>query len=391
MMGNDPYGQTVATSAPPSAPKKRSLKWLWITLAVVVALLLVGGGAAVFALVQYAQPAAAAGTFCTDLKTQNYDGAYNLLSAKLKAAYTSDQFHQGNAAIDAAEGKVTACGAASGSNAYNYSLGGSTATVTAVLTRSTQGNLQGAVHLVNENGWKVDGLDTSLLGINLGALQTLGAYCAAMQTQNYSAAYGFLGSALQTQAVSADTFAALEKLQDQVDGKVTACAVTAISAGNTDTSTTVTASVTRSTLGAKTGNMTLEATNGTWKLTKVDDALQGTDLGPLVTGSLFTLALAANDFADAYKLLSPELQAQLTEAQFQQTFALPTGYKYLAATPDLTTYKVTGTSAQYSGSVIFSDPTNTQLKAPFTLTLVKQSQAWLINGLEIDFTKVTKA
>ena len=92
MMGNDPYGQTVAAPAPPYAPKKRSLKWLWITLGVVGALIIVGGGAAVFALVQYAQPASAAATFCQDLKTQNYDAAYGMLSAKLKAAYTDKAF-----------------------------------------------------------------------------------------------------------------------------------------------------------------------------------------------------------------------------------------------------------------------------------------------------------
>ncbi|HEX6817777.1 MAG TPA: hypothetical protein VF120_05335 [Ktedonobacterales bacterium] len=382
-MGYDPYAQTVATASPPDAPKKRSLKWLWITLAVVAALLIVGGGGAIFALVQYAQPAAAAGTFCGDLKAQNYTAAYNMLSAKMQAAYNSTAFAQGNAALDAAEGKVTACGAASGSSAYQYSLGGSTATLTATLTREKQGSLQGGVHLVNQSGWKVDGLDTSLLGINLGALQTLGSYCAAMESQNYSTAYGFLGGTLASDAGSADIFAEIAQLQDQVDGKVTGCAITAIPAGNTDTSTTVTATLTRSTLGAKSGNITLTATNGTWKITQVADALQGTDLGPLVTGSIFGLALVGGDFADAYKLLTPELQAQFTQTQFQQLFALPAGYKYVAATPDLSTYKVTSTSASYAGTVTYTDPSNATHQRKFNITLDQVSGAWLVSGFVI--------
>src|SRR5579884_3140483 len=146
MMGYDPDGPTVATAyAPPAAPKKRSLKWLWITLAVLAALVILGGGGAVFALVQYAQPAVAAGTFCADLKAQNYTAAYSMLSAKMQAAYSSTAFAQGNAALDGAEGKVTACGAGSGSNAYNYSLGSNTASLVAVLTREKQGTLQGTI------------------------------------------------------------------------------------------------------------------------------------------------------------------------------------------------------------------------------------------------------
>src|SRR5262249_4597897 len=150
------------------------LKWLWITLGTVAALLVVGGGA--FAFIQYTAPAAAAGQFCTDPKAQSDDSAYNLLSAKLQAVYTQKRVPPANGVLDAAEGKVASCGSTSGS--YSYSLGGSTASVTAVITRQTQGTLQGKVQLVNgSGGWKVDALETSLLGINPGALQTLGAFC----------------------------------------------------------------------------------------------------------------------------------------------------------------------------------------------------------------------
>src|SRR5260221_13538464 len=160
MYGNDPSrqgGPMVGTAAP---AKKRSLTWLWITLGVIAAVLVGGGGAGAFALIQYTAPAAAAGQFCGYLKTQNYDSAYGLLSANLKAKYTPELFHTGNAALDVAEGKVTECGAASGSGSYDYSLGGSKATVKAKISRETQGDLTGNLQLVNESGWKVDSLDT---------------------------------------------------------------------------------------------------------------------------------------------------------------------------------------------------------------------------------------
>lgn len=385
-MEHDPTSPIAVTAPPRTATATRSRKWLWITLAVVAALVLVGGGGAVFAVVQYGQPGAAAGTFCGYLKTQTYETAYKQLSAKLKAAYTPQQFTRANAAIDGAEGKVSACGLASGSGSYDYRLGSGTAAVTATLTRAKQGSLHGTMHLVNQSGkWLVDALDTSLLGINLGALQTLDIFCAALETQNYPAAYAVLSSSLQSAAPEA-AFTQIEQLQDQVDGKVMGCAISAVGSGNSDTDTTVTATLTRSTLGARRGTITLGGGKGAWKITTFDTALQGTNLGPLIAGNAFVLLLDANDLAGAYKLFSNELQAQHTEAQFAQDFALPTGYKYLAATPDLSTYKTSAGSASYAGTIGYSDPSHATHVAHFTIDLVFEGGAWLINGVQIDFT-----
>ncbi len=389
MLGNDPYGQPggapVATAAP---VKKRSLKWLWITLGVVAALLVAGGAAGAYALVQYSAPAAAASQFCSDLKTQNYDSAYGMLSAKLQATYTSPQFHTANGVLDAAEGKVTACGAASGSGAYDYSLGASKATVVAVITRETQGSLQGKVQLANESGWKVDALDTSLLGINLGALQTLGAFCAAEQSQSYSTAFGLLNSTLQTETGTADAFTSAQQLQDQVDGKVTACAIKAIPSGNTDTSTTVTVTITRATLGAATGNISLDGTGGTWKISKIDQSVQGSNLLPLLTGTVFCLALVVNDatgYSAAYTLTSSGFQQQVTLAQFTQGLtailhSLSADAKWTGCTPDLTTYKVTASSAGYNAKLNAVSGTGATGYVPLKFAFVLEGTTWKIDN-----------
>ncbi len=179
-------------------PRKRSLKGLWIALAIVVVLLALAGGGVVYALTQLAAPAAAAISFCNDLKTQSYTPAYQLLSTKLQGQFTQVQFTQGSQALDGVEGTVTSCKQGTG-NAYAYSFGGTTATLLAVITRSKQGDLSGTIHLKSENGtWKVDGLDTSLLGANLASLQQTLTFCTALAAKDYSSAYSQLGSAGHT-------------------------------------------------------------------------------------------------------------------------------------------------------------------------------------------------
>ncbi len=384
MYWNDPTQQSGATVGTAAPAKKRSRTGLWITLGIVAALLVVGGGAGAFTLIQYSAPAVAASQFCNDLKTQNYDSAYNMLSAKLQATYNKDQFHTANGVLDVAEGKVTACGAASGNGSYDYSLGGSKATVKATITRATQGPLTGNLQLVNESGWKIDTLDTALLGINLGALQTLGAFCQAEQTQNYDTAYDLLSSSLQSPAPKAQ-FSALALLQDLIDGKVTACAIKSIASGNTDTSTTVTMTVTRATLGAATGNISLDGTGGTWKISKIDQAVQGTNPQPLLVGTELCLYIAVGQKTPAYALTSAHYQQTHTLAQFQQYFAshLPSGGKWLLGEPDLKTYKVTASTAQYSGVFGYTKASLTPLGVPMSLAFVLESGSWKVDAITL--------
>ena len=337
------YGQQTVFTQPP-APKK-SRRGLKIALTVGAIVLVLGGllgGTAIFLLNQFAAPGVAALKFCNDLKSQSYDSAYSGLSSDLQARFSKSSFSAGVASLDTAEGKVTGCQQAQGNGGYSYSIGASSATVGAQLTRATQGNMTGALHLKNQNGsWKIDSIDTSLLGVNIGALQASGAFCAAMQSQDYSAAYDLLDSTQQGR-VSREDFVASGKLHDSIDGSITTCALAKVPQGNNDQLTHLTIQLNRSKLGARTGDVTLKLEDSAWKLDATEAALNGTDLRPLVLGGTFCTLFAAGSYGDAYGLLSSGAQATITKAQFIAGFQTINGYtvKWSCGTPDLTTYTV---------------------------------------------------
>src|SRR5262249_31570597 len=156
--------------------------------------------------------------------------------------------------------------------------------------------------------WKVDGLDTSLLGANLASLQETQTFCTALTNKDYTSAYSQLGSVAQGQLTS-EQFAAQAALHDQIDGPVTGCTLVAVGSSNTYTTTSLTVSVTRATLGARSGAVTLDIENGAWKVASVELALLGSDLGPLQVGQQFCTALQAGQFSVAYGLLSSSFQA----------------------------------------------------------------------------------
>lgn len=365
---------------PPAAPRK-SRRGLWIALGIVAAVLVLAGSGGAFAFTQYFAPATALGTFCGHLKTQDYSAAYNELSANLKSQFTADQFNQGSQTLDKIEGTVTSCTTAAGSS-YNYSFGSSTAAVTAVIKRTTAGDLQGVVHLKNEQGgWKVDGLDTSLLGINLGALATASSFCAALQTQNYATAYGLLGSALTLKLTQQD-FAQGAQLHDQIDGNVSSCSLNSIASGADDNSASLSVSVTRSKLGARQGAVNLQVEGSAWKIDALDQSLLGSDLQPLVVGARFCADLASGNYADLYALLSDNFKGGATEAQIASSLALPSPLVWVGCTPDLSTYKATSSVATYTAALNAKDTsTNQTLTENVVLHFVNSGGTWLVDDI----------
>jgi hypothetical protein len=287
--------------APPAAPRP-SRRRLWITLGIVAAVVLVMGGGAAFIFTSYNAPASTASQFCGDLKIQSYTQAYHLLSSSLRGWFTQDQFTQTMTMLDTAEGKVSDCHQASGSNTYSYSLGASTATVTEVITRAKQGNSQGAMHLVNQSGgWKVDGLATSLVGVSVSAIQATNGYCQDLQTQHYTAAYQLLGDSVRGSNTQAQ-YVKTAQLQDEVDGTVTACSLVGLGQTNDDSTASIDASITRSKLGQRDGVITLTFAGSAWQITSVDQQVAGTDLSALLVAIPFCADINSRDYKDAYKL-----------------------------------------------------------------------------------------
>lgn len=378
--GKPPPRPLVVMPVAMPAPKRRGLaRWLPITVAVVV--LLLGGVGTGLGLWLYSQPAAAASQFCQSLQAQNYGSAYGELSAALQGRYTSAQFRAAATALDGAEGKVTACAQAQGSDAYSYRLGDSTASFAAALTREKFGHLQGVVQLVSVNGaWKIAALDTSLLGANLDALGTLGAFCSAMQTQAYANAYALFDSTVQGQIAQAD-FTQEAQWRDQIDGTVTACALGAVEAGNTDATTRLTATLTRATLGTRSGIVTLGNAGGAWQISQLDDALQGTPVAPLRVGTAFCAAVSSQQWATAYGLLADDIKQQVSLAQLPGYFTLPGGLRNDGCTPELTTYVLQSGVISYNSTLKIVDPSSGAAESlTMTMYFTGSGQAWLVDG-----------
>jgi hypothetical protein len=382
------YGQQTIYTQPPVPKNRRGLKIALTIGAIVVVLGAVIGGVAVFAISTFTAPGAAALTFCNNLKTQNYDGAYKLLSARQQSQYPQEAFRAGVSSLDTAEGKVIACQQAQGSNSYDYSFGASTANVGAQLTRETQGNLTGSLHLTNQNGsWKVDSIDTSLLGVNIGALQAAGAFCAAMQGHDYTAAYTLLDSAQQG-LVNKDDFVASGALHDQIDGTVTKCALAKVPQGNTDQLTHLTIDLTRAHLGDRTGSITLKVEGSAWKVDATEATLNGTDLHPLVVGGQFCALFTAAKYGDAYGLFSKNFQATISKDQFVANFATFEGMTlaWSCGTPDYSTYTVTSTSASIVVPLTISIPslgTSANATDKYKVEFIVEGGVWKINDLII--------
>ena len=163
------YGGTPPMPNYGQPQKKSSLRWLWITLAIVGGLLVLGcGGCAIasYAGIGYfantiAGPSVAANSYYQNIKDQNYDQAYTYLdtSGTVQSQFVNaSSFAQVAKAQDQVKGPVTAF---SQTNISTDSTNGvNTASVTMSVTRS------GAAYAVQlqlkeENGvWKITSFDT---------------------------------------------------------------------------------------------------------------------------------------------------------------------------------------------------------------------------------------
>lgn len=180
--------------------------------AIVVVLLLVlcgGGAGVVYAIGQRAlqEPLNTANAFCADLGAQKYADAYTMLSSAYQAQVKVKDFTDISQLHDQLDGTVRQCGLAGiqSNGGFNFNLNPTSATFNAQITRNHV--FTGAVALVKQNdGWKIESIDDSLQGSDVGALSTGASFCQALAAQKYAAVYNMFTPAYQKQIGSVDSY-----------------------------------------------------------------------------------------------------------------------------------------------------------------------------------------
>lgn len=204
----DPY---TAKSGEQKTPSSQRPRWL-IPVIVAALVIVVFGGIAgvVYAIGQSALQASmdTATTFCNDLRAQKYTDAYSLLSSGYQAQITGKDFTAFNQVHDQLDGKVRQCGLAGLQNnaGFNLNLNPQSASFNAQITRNR--SYTGEVSLVKQNGsWKIDSVEDSLQGSDVGGLTTGSQFCQALAAQDYAAVYAMFTPAYQQQIGSAENYA----------------------------------------------------------------------------------------------------------------------------------------------------------------------------------------
>lgn len=137
----------------PNAPTPRAKKGpgLWIAVALIV-LLLAGGGYALYTFVLHGgshDPGSVANAYCNDLKTNNYQDAYGLLSNKVKQKVTLQEMQLGFGLINSAGG-IKSC------TVSDVQVNGSNATAKITLTLGTgQAHTETQSLVLEDGSWKL--------------------------------------------------------------------------------------------------------------------------------------------------------------------------------------------------------------------------------------------
>lgn len=345
-----------------------------VALTVVVAVV----GVLVYAWVtaqQNGSPVGAVTQFCAALRTNQYARAYSLLASDQRNRMTSAQFTDAVAALDRIEGRVTNCPAISDTAVQT---GINHATVDAALTRAGLGAMRGKINLSHEqNAWRLESLDATLLGVSLNALVAADTLCGALQGQRYADAYTALSDDLRG-AFTSEEYAQISQWSDQIDGTITACAPVTVDSSAGENAATMAFSVTRAKLGKLRGDITLVNVNGLWKVKSVASGLQGTDLGALLTGRRYCADLASNNQTD--------LATQITAGYwFNIAGALVVaglkGESWTGCSFDASSFKLNGDRASYKGVMRITAKDKTTRNAAVTFGVTKSDGAWKMDTL----------
>jgi len=151
--------------APQQAPRKSSLRWLWITLAIIGGIVVLGcGGCAIasaagigFFAKTVIGPTTTANAYYQAIKDQDYAKAYTYIDTSKASGQLQQETEQAFSALgqldDKAQGRVTSF------SQQNVSVNNDTSTVTMSVTRNGSPY---TVHLQMKqegNDWKIVGFD----------------------------------------------------------------------------------------------------------------------------------------------------------------------------------------------------------------------------------------
>jgi hypothetical protein len=226
-------------------------------------------------------------------------------------------------------------------------------------------------------------------------LSASNVFCTDLKAQKYSDAYALLSTAYQAR-VDAKTFAEISQIHDELDGKVKQCGLAGLpgsggfSLNINPTNASFTAQIVRN--RSYSGVVTLVKQNGDWKIDSLDDAVQGSDIGALVTGNRFCQALASRDYAAAYTMFTPAYQRQIgTVDAYTNGLNRVFGggqFQITGCEPQLSSYTVTAQSDSAALAGAFTIKVTTYAGAqtvavPFRIAFAKVAGAWKISDLEV--------
>lgn len=350
---------------------------LWWVLVGVLALLAATGWGAYAA---YRVPAGVVTSICADLSQDAPTTLYAHLSPRLRAAIPEAEFTTVFRSTTAGAQAIRSCAR---QGAYTYMPGNSDATAEVALTRANGQQTSGVVTLVNTNGaWWVDGLSTTLVGVDVGALAAANAYCVDSTTQNIPALYA-LQSATLRQGITPSDFAALIKLHTTIDGAITKCAVTGLGASGTAQQASIAVTLTWAKLGQRSGTVTLETEGDAWVVSAMSAALEGSDLGALKVADRFCSDVASATENDAYSLFSAAFRGQASESAFAAVLnGTKTGLRYSGCQPNVSTFSATASSASIQAKLtVLATASHQKYTTPITFSFVLENGAWRITGL----------
>ncbi len=142
-------------SAYPVATPKRSLRWLWITLGIIGGVLVLGIAlcAVLVFVVGAPSPTKTLDTFCSDMKSGDYQGAYNEFSASYQSELPESAWTG-----TLAGHKVSSC------NYTSLNVNGSTATANVTLDFANDTAANGTAEAIlgkeSDGSWKITSLQT---------------------------------------------------------------------------------------------------------------------------------------------------------------------------------------------------------------------------------------